>query len=52
MALQDAVALAGALAGHAEPASAFAAYDAQRRAQTEETVAASARMGTPRTDPN
>ena len=32
--------------------AAFAAYDAQRRAQTEETVAASARLGTPRTDPH
>jgi 2-polyprenyl-6-methoxyphenol hydroxylase-like FAD-dependent oxidoreductase len=47
MALEDAVALAAALREHPEPASAFAAYSAQRRAQTEETVAASARMGRP-----
>jgi len=46
MALEDAVALAAALREHADPATAFAAYAAQRRAQTEETVAASARMGT------
>ena len=47
MALEDAVALAGALREHPEPATAFAAYSARRRAQTEETVAASARMGRP-----
>jgi len=44
MALEDAVALAAALREHADPAAAFAAYAARRRAQTEETVAASARM--------
>jgi 2-polyprenyl-6-methoxyphenol hydroxylase-like FAD-dependent oxidoreductase len=44
MALQDAVALAEALREHADPAAAFAAYEARRRAQTEETVAASARL--------
>ena len=46
MALEDAVALAGSLREHADPAAAFAAYAARRRAQTEETVAASARLGT------
>jgi 2-polyprenyl-6-methoxyphenol hydroxylase-like FAD-dependent oxidoreductase len=46
MALEDAVALAAALGEHAEPAAAFAAYVARRRPRTEETVAASARMGT------
>jgi 2-polyprenyl-6-methoxyphenol hydroxylase-like FAD-dependent oxidoreductase len=46
MALEDAVALAAALREHADPAAAFAAYSARRRAQTEETVAASARLGT------
>ncbi|GIE54583.1 FAD-dependent oxidoreductase [Amorphoplanes nipponensis] len=45
MALEDAVALAAALREHREPAAAFAAYSATRRAQTEETVAASAAMG-------
>ncbi|WP_221330000.1 FAD-dependent monooxygenase [Actinoplanes sp. L3-i22] len=44
MALEDAVALAAALREHADPATAFAAYEAGRRAQTEETVAASARL--------
>ncbi|WP_433716893.1 FAD-dependent monooxygenase [Actinoplanes sp. CA-051413] len=47
MALEDAVALAAALREHPEPATAFAAYSARRRGQTEETVAASARMGRP-----
>jgi 2-polyprenyl-6-methoxyphenol hydroxylase-like FAD-dependent oxidoreductase len=44
MALEDAVALAEALREHADPTAAFAAYEARRRAQTEETVAASARL--------
>jgi 2-polyprenyl-6-methoxyphenol hydroxylase-like FAD-dependent oxidoreductase len=44
MALEDAVALAHALREHADPATAFAAYEARRRAETEETVAASARL--------
>ncbi|WP_433378075.1 FAD-dependent monooxygenase [Actinoplanes sp. CA-142083] len=44
MALEDAVELASALAAHAEPAEAFAAYEAVRRPRTEEMVAASARM--------
>ncbi|WP_436536828.1 FAD-dependent monooxygenase [Actinoplanes sp. HUAS TT8] len=44
MALEDAVALAAALCDHADPATAFAAYETGRRAQTEETVAASARL--------
>lgn len=44
MALADAVALAAALRDHADPATAFAAYENRRRAETEETVAASARM--------
>lgn len=47
MALQDAVALAAALHEHTDPAAAFTAYETQRRAQTEETVAASASMGRP-----
>jgi 2-polyprenyl-6-methoxyphenol hydroxylase-like FAD-dependent oxidoreductase len=46
MALEDAVALAAALREHADPATAFAAYATRRRTQTEETVAASARLGT------
>jgi 2-polyprenyl-6-methoxyphenol hydroxylase-like FAD-dependent oxidoreductase len=46
MALADAVALAGALGEHADPAAAFTAYEARRRAETEETVAASARLNT------
>ncbi len=45
MALEDAVALAAALGQHPTPAAAFAAYEARRRAETEETVAASARLG-------
>jgi 2-polyprenyl-6-methoxyphenol hydroxylase-like FAD-dependent oxidoreductase len=45
MALEDAVALAGALAAHPDdPDAAFAAYEAERRPRTEETVAASARL--------
>ncbi|MFI5933819.1 FAD-dependent monooxygenase [Actinoplanes sp. NPDC051494] len=44
MALADAVALAGALREHPDPAFAFAAYEAKRRAETEETVAAGARL--------
>jgi 2-polyprenyl-6-methoxyphenol hydroxylase-like FAD-dependent oxidoreductase len=44
MALEDAVALAEALNTHAGPADAFAAYVAERRPRTEETVAAGARM--------
>ena len=44
MALEDAVALADALGAQVEPARAFAAYVAERRPRTEETVAASARM--------
>jgi len=46
MALEDAVALAAALREYPDPAVAFAAYAARRKAQTEETVAASARLGT------
>ena len=46
MALEDAVALATALRTHSEPAAAFADYEQRRRAQTEETVAASARLTT------
>ena len=46
MALEDAVALAGALGEHVDPAKAFAAYEQRRRAETEETVAASARLNT------
>ena len=45
MAMEDAVALAAALGELADPAAAFAAYAARRREQTEETVAASARLG-------
>jgi 2-polyprenyl-6-methoxyphenol hydroxylase-like FAD-dependent oxidoreductase len=45
MALEDAVELGAALAGHGDRAAAFAAYEAVRRPRTEETVAASARMG-------
>ncbi|GAA2519816.1 FAD-dependent oxidoreductase [Winogradskya humida] len=45
MALEDAVALGSALGSLGVPA-AFTAYEQRRRAQTEETVAASARMGT------
>jgi 2-polyprenyl-6-methoxyphenol hydroxylase-like FAD-dependent oxidoreductase len=44
MALEDAVALAEALREHPDPATAFAAYATRRRALTEETVAASARL--------
>jgi 2-polyprenyl-6-methoxyphenol hydroxylase-like FAD-dependent oxidoreductase len=44
MAIEDAVALAAALRAHPEPATAFAAYSARRRAQTEQTVAASAQL--------
>ncbi|GAA2850546.1 FAD-dependent oxidoreductase [Actinoplanes cyaneus] len=44
MALEDAVALAAALREHGDPATAFAAYESTRRRQTEETVAASARL--------
>lgn len=45
MALEDAVALAAALAAHpGDPGRAFAAYEAERRPRTEETVAASARL--------
>jgi 2-polyprenyl-6-methoxyphenol hydroxylase-like FAD-dependent oxidoreductase len=44
MAVEDAVVLAGALREHADPATAFTAYEARRRAETEETVAASARL--------
>jgi 2-polyprenyl-6-methoxyphenol hydroxylase-like FAD-dependent oxidoreductase len=45
MALEDAVALAAALAAHpGEPERAFAAYEGERRPRTEETAAASARM--------
>jgi 2-polyprenyl-6-methoxyphenol hydroxylase-like FAD-dependent oxidoreductase len=47
MAMEDAVALAAALGELADPAAAFAAYAARRREQTEETVAASARLGDP-----
>lgn len=46
MAIEDGVALAAALREHAAPAVAFAAYERRRRVETEETVAASARMGT------
>jgi 2-polyprenyl-6-methoxyphenol hydroxylase-like FAD-dependent oxidoreductase len=45
MAVEDAVALATALRDHDDPAVAFAAYEQRRRAETEETVAASARLG-------
>lgn len=47
MALEDAVALAAALHDHDDPATAFAAYENRRRTETEETVAASARLGSP-----
>jgi 2-polyprenyl-6-methoxyphenol hydroxylase-like FAD-dependent oxidoreductase len=39
------VALAKALHDHDDPTTAFAAYEDRRRAETEETVAASARLG-------
>jgi 2-polyprenyl-6-methoxyphenol hydroxylase-like FAD-dependent oxidoreductase len=45
MAIEDAVALATALHDHDDPTTAFAAYEDRRRAETEETVAASARLG-------
>jgi 2-polyprenyl-6-methoxyphenol hydroxylase-like FAD-dependent oxidoreductase len=45
MAIEDAVALAKALHDHDDPTTAFAAYEDRRRAETEETVAASARLG-------
>lgn len=45
MAFEDAVALAAALREQPDPAAAFDAYTTRRRQQTEETVAASARMG-------
>jgi len=45
MAIEDAVALATALHDHNNPISALAAYEKRRRAETEETVAASARLG-------
>jgi 2-polyprenyl-6-methoxyphenol hydroxylase-like FAD-dependent oxidoreductase len=44
MAIEDAVALAAAMSEHDDPATAFAAYEDRRRAETEETVAASARL--------
>ncbi|GAB7039272.1 MULTISPECIES: FAD-dependent monooxygenase [Catenuloplanes] len=45
MALADAVALAAALTAHGDDLpAAFAAYELRRRAETEETVAASARL--------
>lgn len=44
MAIEDAVALATALHDHNNPAVAFAAYADRRRAETEETVAVSARL--------
>jgi 2-polyprenyl-6-methoxyphenol hydroxylase-like FAD-dependent oxidoreductase len=44
MALADAVALAEALSAHPDPERAFAAYETRRRAETEETVAASAAL--------
>jgi 2-polyprenyl-6-methoxyphenol hydroxylase-like FAD-dependent oxidoreductase len=47
MAIEDAVALAAALHEHDDPAAAFAAYERRRRAETEETVAASARLSSP-----
>ncbi|WP_373871153.1 FAD-dependent monooxygenase [Actinoplanes philippinensis] len=47
MAAEDAVALAAALAGHDDPEVAFAVYEQRRRAETEETVAASARLSSP-----
>ncbi|MDR6317469.1 2-polyprenyl-6-methoxyphenol hydroxylase-like FAD-dependent oxidoreductase [Actinoplanes couchii] len=45
MAIEDAVALATALREHDEIKDAFLAYEQRRRAETEETVAASSRMG-------
>ncbi|WP_092556641.1 FAD-dependent monooxygenase [Actinoplanes derwentensis] len=45
MAIEDAVALATALSEHDDPTTAFTAYEKRRRLETEETVAASARMG-------
>lgn len=47
MAVEDAVALAAVLHDHDDPATAFAAYEHRRRAETEETVAASARLSSP-----
>ncbi|GAA4964779.1 FAD-dependent monooxygenase [Actinoplanes utahensis] len=47
MAIEDAVALAAALHDHNDPAAAFAAYEDRRRTETEETVAASARLSSP-----
>jgi 2-polyprenyl-6-methoxyphenol hydroxylase-like FAD-dependent oxidoreductase len=47
MAAEDAVALAAALRDHDDPTAAFAAYERRRRAETEETVAASARLSSP-----
>jgi 2-polyprenyl-6-methoxyphenol hydroxylase-like FAD-dependent oxidoreductase len=47
MALEDAVALATALHDHDDPTIAFTAYEDHRRAETEEIVAASARLGSP-----
>jgi 2-polyprenyl-6-methoxyphenol hydroxylase-like FAD-dependent oxidoreductase len=44
MAIEDAVALAAALHDHDDPTTAFAAYEHRRRAETEETVAVSARL--------
>nr|WP_189335046.1 FAD-dependent monooxygenase [Actinoplanes ianthinogenes] len=44
MAAEDAVALAAALCDHDDPAIAFAVYENRRRAETEETVASSARL--------
>ncbi|MEV6635903.1 FAD-dependent monooxygenase [Actinoplanes sp. NPDC051470] len=44
MALEDAVALATALHDHHDPMIAFAAYEGRRRAETEETVAVSAKL--------
>ncbi|WP_430784100.1 FAD-dependent monooxygenase [Actinoplanes sp. G11-F43] len=48
MALEDAVALAAALRDHDTPETAFTAYESRRRTETEETVAASARLSDPR----
>jgi 2-polyprenyl-6-methoxyphenol hydroxylase-like FAD-dependent oxidoreductase len=45
MAIEDAVALATALHEYDDPTIAFTAYEDRRRAETEETVAASARLG-------
>ncbi|MEV6598668.1 FAD-dependent monooxygenase [Actinoplanes sp. NPDC051346] len=45
MAIEDAVVLASALHDHDEPVTAFTAYEDRRRAETEEMVAASARLG-------